>query len=465
MAKKIFVIDTNVLMDDPSAIYGFEDNDVFITGTVQQELDHHKKDIGESGYNVRTAIRTIDNIASEYPLDVTEFALENSGILVLYKGADKCTLPGNFDFSVPDNRIFNDILDIKRKNQDKEIILVTNDVSMRINARSLGIKAQPYKNAQIVTDEKYTGRGTLVVADEVIKGLKQQLEMIDSTKYMEFGANIPVFDDIETHENQYLVLIGENSEEKVAAQYREGRFYPINLNLHPMNIKQRNIGQGFALHALMSPVETIPLVILEGRAGTAKTFLSLACGMDAVYDTKGRGKNASGYTKLVFTRPNQLSDRDHGFLKGDLFDKMTPLLGPAFDNLEQLIAGETGEEPEQVRYQVDDMFESGMIEAMSMAYMRGRSISDAYLIVDEAQNCTRGQIYDIISRAGTGTKVVLCGDSNQIDNPVLDRRNNGLVFAIDRMKDSKLCAQVTFDGEGECVRSALAAEATRLLSK
>ena len=465
MARKIFVIDTNVLMDDPQAIYGFEDNIVVITTTVQQELDAHKDDLGERGYNARRAIELLDELGEDYPLDVLEFDLENSGQLRLYSGTEEYLLPRNYKSDKPDNLILNDILCLKKANKE-EVILVTNDRSMRNNARPLKIKAQPYKNAQIVTTEKYTGRGELDVDDDIVVELKRQLKNADNADYGEFGVVIELPEGFVAHENQYFVLSSKEEEQKTVAQYHDGKFYPIDVHFHPMNISQRNIGQGFALHALMASVDELPLVILEGRAGTAKTFLSLAAGMDSVYDRKSRGRNHSdGFSKLVFTRPNQLSDRDHGFLKGDLFEKMTPLLGPAFDNLEQLIAGETGEDPEQVRIQVEDMFESGMIEAMSMAYMRGRSISNAYIIVDEAQNCTRGQIYDIVSRAGNGTKVILCGDSNQVDNPVLDKRNNGLVFAIERMKDSKLCAQVTFDGEGECVRSALAAEATKRLSR
>ena len=465
MARKIFVIDTNVLMGDPQAIYGFDDNIVVVTSTVQQELDKHKDDLGEPGYNARQSILLIDELCESYPLDVMEFPLENSGVLRLYEGASEYTLSKNYDAKRFDNLILNDIKVLQKENLE-EVILVTNDRSMRTNARTLKIKAQPYKNAQVIINEKYTGRGELDVDDEIIVELKRQLKNADNADYGEFGVTITLPEGFEVHENQYFVLSSKTEDQKTVAQYRDGRFYPIDVHLHPMNINQRNIGQGFALHALMAPVDEIPLVILEGRAGTAKTFLSLAAGLDSVYERTSRGRHCTeGFSKLVFTRPNQLSDRDHGFLKGDLFEKMTPLLGPAFDNLEQLIAGETGEDPEQVRIHVEDMFEDGIVEALSMAYMRGRSISNAYIIVDEAQNCTRGQIYDIISRAGAGTKVVLCGDSNQVDNPVLDKRNNGLVFAIERMKDSKLCAQVTFDGEGECVRSELAAEATRLLSK
>ncbi len=486
MAKKVYVLDTNIIMEDPSAIYGFEDNYVVLTGTVLQEMNNHKGDIGENGWHIRETVRRIEDMASRYQSDVVDFNLDNGGILKLMRGFDKYILPPAYSNKVADNCILNDVKHLESvvkkwddidTTKDDYVVLVTNDVAMRLNARTLGIIAQPYRNSQIVTNEIYTGRGTLSVPIEVIFELKRQMKNADNADYGEFGITLDLGGE-KPHENQYFVftnealLEDENAEDKkVVCQYRNGKFWPIDVLLNPMGITQRNIGQGFALHALMAPVDDIPLVILDGRAGTAKTFLSLACGLDKVYgsyDRKPRRRNSENddvFNKLVYTRPNQLSDRDHGYLKGDLFEKMMPLLGPAFDNLEQLIAGDVGEDPQAVKEHVEDLFTSGQIEALSMAYMRGRSISNAYLIVDECQNCTQSQIYDIISRAGEGTKVVLCGDSNQIDNPLLDKRNNGLRCAEERFKDSPLCAQIVFDGEGECVRSKLAAEATRVFSK
>ena len=460
---KTFVLDTNILIEDPRAIYGFDDNDVVITSTVAQELDKHKKDSGEIGYNVRTAIRLIHELVetAKSPFD-TKFTLENKGHLILHKGSNNYILPKNYDPQIADNRILNDILLLSGENEKKETILVTNDISMQLSARVLGIKVESYKNSQIVTNEDYTGRRELIVNIDTVnlfKDLKGKEVLADGIDI----RDILVLNEENTtalyHENEYFIL-KTATEDKVAAQYKQGKLYPVNLLESPYGIKGRNIGQNFAIHALLSSVDDIPLVILEGKAGTAKTFLSLACGLEGVYER-------NTFKKIVYTRANQLSDKDHGYLKGDLREKMAPLLGPAYDNLEALIAGKSGfgEDYEQVRFMIEDMFDTGVVEALSMAYMRGRSITDAYIIVDEAQNCSRGQIYDIITRAGAGTKVILCGDASQIDNPLLDKRNNGLVFAIEKMKDSSLCAQVTFNEEGECVRSPLAAEASKLLSK
>ena len=466
MAVKIFVVDTNVLMDAPDAMYGFDDNIVYLTGTVLQELDKHKGAPGEVGHNVRLASRMIDQLTSGYDLLSTVFSTDHYGEIRLYAGGKVDVLPSNFSRDVADNRILNDTLAIMHENPGTDVYLVTNDRMMRINARTVGIKAQPYKNVRIQEAESYTGRGVINLSQDDADKLRDD---ISRRAFSSEDAGIVICEnDGEPigYENQYFIINDENGGQ-LAGQYRDGKLYGISFEgLNPYGVNARNVGQSFALHALMMPVERAPLVILEGRAGTAKTFLSLAAGLDKVYSRGGHKKGrGSSYAKIVYTRPNQLSDNDHGYLKGDLFEKMLPLLGPMFDNLEKLISGDSGEDPEQVKLHIEDMIETGIIEPLSMAYMRGRSISDAFIIVDEAQNCTRGQIYDIISRAGENTKVVLCGDSNQVDNPVLDKWNNGLSTAISRLKVSKLAYQVTFDGEGECVRSALAAEATRLLSK
>ena len=225
-------------------------------------------------------------------------------------------------------------------------------------------------------------------------------------------------------------------------------------------VTPKNAAQVFALYALTAPASEIPLVILKGAAGSAKTFLSLAAGLDSI-DINGRG-NRSLYNKGLITRNNVTSDDDFGYLPGDIDEKMTPLLAPFYDNLESLVRGSSDESNEQVQMQINDFFDSGMIKVCPLAYMRGRSITHSYLIVDEAQNSTRLQMRDIITRAGEGTKVIICGDPKQIDNIRLDRYNNGLVFAADKMKDSSLCAQITF-GEHESVRSSLASEALRRL--
>ena len=269
------------------------------------------------------------------------------------------------------------------------------------------------------------------------------------------GLSVETYGEMLTgYENEYVSVRNESTGNTLGCRYRGGYLRALTSPEHlRVRIAPQNEGQFFAIHALTRSVKESPMTILEGKAGTAKTFLSLACGLSGI---------GHGYQHIIYTRPNQLSDAEHGFLSGDLMEKLRPLIMPAIDNLEKLLPlwNEAGG---YMLQHVEDLFQREIVRPLSMAYMRGRSLDNAFLIVDEAQNCTRGQIYDIVTRAGNGTKVVLCGDSTQVDNPVLDRYTNGLAFAIDRMKDSRLCSQVTFTGEMECVRRAIAKEATKLL--
>ena len=455
MAKKVYVLDTNILMDSPDAVFGFEDNIVVITGTVLQELDKHKNDPWEAGYNTRLFIRTIERIVNKScSADNSEFALENDGSVYLFQGSTQDLMPYNFSLNVPDNRILNDILSLQAtKYVGLPIILVTNDVSMRLNARVLGIEAQSYQNVRIKTDEDYTGR---IELDHKNKKTWGYIAAIDTADEVELSEE----EREDFHENQFVILIDKDGRE-LLTRYRKGVLRRIDSSQRPMGVCPRNKAQVMAIDALTASVDEAPLAILCGPAGTAKTFLALAAGLSETYCFNRRGK----YSKIIISRPNHQSDKDLGALPGDIYDKWMPSLGGPFkDNLEKLIAGETGEDPEQVRIHIEDLFESGTIEILPLAYIRGRSISDAYIIVDEAQNASRGLIADVVSRAGIGSKVVLLGDPNQIDNPSLDKRNNGLSAAMALMMDSELAVQLTFNADKtECVRSPLATEAVKRL--
>ena len=457
--KKVYVIDTNILMESPEAIFGFDDNVVVITNTVLQELDKHKRDIGEPGYNARTAIRTLEAMVTPSEDATNEYKLPNKGTLVIYHDGKESHLPGNYNLSIPDNQILNDIMSLKGKylnknNQVMPTILVTNDVSMRLNARSIGIEAQAYKNVRLETEETYTGRAVLDCNNKRGKAIIKELKANGKIK-------ATADEDSLYYENEYVLM--QSEDEQLITQYRDGQFTFVDPSKYrPMGISPRNAAQIMALHALMAPVEEVPLVILEGPAGTSKTFLATAAGLD---QTIRYGKSPSIYSHMIITRNNVLADEDHGYLPGTLDEKMFPLLAPFYDNMESLFRqGARDEDPLTIRMQIDDLFESGIVEATSMAYIRGRSLSDMYLILDECQNTTQNQMFTYLTRPGEKCKVIIAGCTNQIDNPRLDKRNNGLTFAIERFKESGLAAQVTFTDE-ECVRSPLAAEASRLLGK
>lgn len=453
---KAYILDTNILLDSPRAIFGFDDNTVIITGTTLQELDSKKTAPGELGFNARETCRIIEKLRLKGDL-TAGVPMDNAGVFKVILNAGQWHMPSGYSENKPDNQIINTVLDIK-KNQGhmfNQVILVTNDISMRINASVCAAACgfsdfvESCRNDHVSSTEMYTGKRELHVSKETIDYIYKNKMLPPEAIFRE---DIP-----EPVENEFFILQSDQS--SALAVYRNHELKLIDTKaLHPYHIQPKNASQTFALWALMQPVEEIPFVILKGPAGTAKTFLSLAAGLDQTYDSRAH----RSYDSVLISRNNVMADADFGALPGELEDKMNPLLAPFFDNLESLLRGNSDEDRECISRQIEDMIDSGVIEICALAYMRGRSITNKFLIVDETQNATRSQIRDIITRAGTGCKVVICGDPEQIDAHNLDKLNNGLVFASEKMKGSSVCAQISFTEE-ESVRSELAKEAIKRL--
>lgn len=454
---KAYILDTNILLDSPRAIFGFDDNTVIITGTTLQELDSKKTAPGELGFNARETCRIIEKLRLKGDL-TAGVPMNNAGVFKVILNAGQWHMPSGYSEDKPDNQIINTVLDIK-KNQGhmfNQVILVTNDTSMRINASVCAAACgfsdfvESYRNDHVSSAEMYTGKRELHVSKEAIDYIYKN-KMLPPEAI--FRGDIP-----EPVENEFFILQSDQS--SALAVYRNHALKLIDTKtLHPCHVQPKNASQTFALWALMQPVEEIPFVILKGPAGTAKTFLSLAAGLDQTYDSKTH----RSYDSVLISRNNVMADADFGYLPGELEDKMNPLLAPFFDNLESLLRGNSDEDRECISRQIEDMIDSGVIEICALAYMRGRSITNKFLIVDETQNATRSQIRDIITRAGAGCKIVICGDPEQIDAHNLDKLNNGLVFASEKMKGSPVCAQISFTEE-ESVRSELAKEAIKRLT-
>lgn len=454
---KAYILDTNILLDSPRAIFGFDDNTVIITGTTLQELDSKKTAPGELGFNARETCRIIEKLRLKGDL-TAGVPMDNAGVFKVILNAGQWHMPSGYSKDKPDNQIINTVLDIK-KNQGhmfNQVILVTNDTSMRINASVCAAACgfsdfvESYRNDHVSSAEMYTGKRELQVSKEAIDYIYKN-KMLPPEAI--FRGDIP-----EPVENEFFILQSDQS--SALAVYRNHELKLIDTKtLHPCHVQPKNASQTFALWALMQPVEEIPFVILKGPAGTAKTFLSLAAGLDQTYDSKTH----RSYDSVLISRNNVMADADFGYLPGELEDKMNPLLAPFFDNLESLLRGNSDEDRECISRQIEDMIDSGVIEICALAYMRGRSITNKFLIVDETQNATRSQIRDIITRAGAGCKIVICGDPEQIDAHNLDKLNNGLVFASEKMKGSPVCAQISFTEE-ESVRSELAKEAIKRLT-
>ncbi len=446
---KNYLLDTNILLQNPLSIYGFDDNNVWICGTTLQELDKKKTEPDEVGYNARETCRILDGLRETGDL-VEGVDIGNGGhLLVEPDGVKQDLLPDGFNISVPDNRIISTCLFLNKEGgrcHESPIILLTNDISMRVNASICGLQVQAVKN-DIVKNDNYTGHIEFEVEPELINDIYAQGKVTAGG----YGKDLI--------ENEFVTLL--SGRQSALSIYKDGKFHVIHEQSLYGGIRPMNRMQTYAMYALTAPVEEIPLVILRGPAGSAKTFLSLAAGLSQT--NLGQKSREDKYSKILISRPNttRRGEQDFGYLPGGLDDKMEPLLACYTDNLESIIRGnDKGLSSEQVQMQVDDFFSSGTIEICPLSFIRGRSISNSYLICDESQNATKGLIKDVITRAGRGTKIVIAGDESQCDAPTLDKYNNGLSYSM-QMRGT-LTAIVSFD-ETQCVRSALAETAIRRL--
>lgn len=455
---KIYVIDTNILLQAPYALESFEDNQVILPLVVLEELDHFKKAEGETGLNARKVIRFLEQLRSRGDL-LSGVQLESGGTIRVEKNFVDVTLPEDLSCDLPDNRILKVCLGLSGI-KEEQVILVTKDILMRIKAQILGICSEDFTTDQVLEHEnQYTGRCELYVPEELFREFKKKGVPVDQTYFCgENGEHIsPVL-----YENQFVLLRADQSAKKTQLGRVMGKMIRKleYRKSSPYGITPRSAGQYFLQEALMQPAEKAPLVIVKGMAGTSKTFYSLAVGLEKLLN------HPSGeYRRILICRPNAQFDDDIGFLPGDEQEKITPLMRPVVDNLEQLLDSseeERYQDEEELKGKVDEIFGRGIIQAEALNYIRGRSIVKTYLIIDEAQNTTPDQIKGIITRAGKNTKLILLGDPNQIDRPFLDERTNGLSYASEHMKGSPLCWQITMTAE-ECERSALAMEAVKRL--
>ncbi len=456
MREKHYVLDTNVLIQDPNAIFNFEDNYVVLTNTTIEELDNLKTHKGETGYCARIVSKKLDDLRKLGNLK-EGIDLPNGGRLYIESNKDSTLLPDEWDEHKADNEILKGALYVSK--EYSSTVLVTKDTIMRIKADSIGLVSQDYKS-EMVDDEylTYTGRRTIKVSDECIDFLLSNDECI--------GESEPHSEEIPfglLKDNEFVQIVGTSSEHMLHGRYNKQLkaiaplFYA---SMQPFGVKAKGVGQLYAIEALMQPAKDLPLVILKGPAGSAKTFLAMACGLEQTY-------NSPTYRKMLITRANVSFDNDIGALPGTEEEKVNPLLRGCLDNLELLVDEKgvrEGEKEEYLKDKVYELFDRGIIDIQALAFLRGRSVTRQFVVIDEAQNTTPNQMLGILTRAGAGTKVVICGDLDQIDNPHLDRHTNGLAFALEKMTGSPLCAVVGFD-ESECTRSPLAMEASKRMGK
>ena len=439
--KKNFVIDTNVILHDYSFIEKFEENDIYIPFVVLEELDKFKKGNDQLNFNARAFIRELDAITDDKLFkEGATLGGENRGKLYIInniKMHQKIT--DAFPEAKPDNKILSTVLAIAEKDPAHETILVTKDIHLRMKARSLGIPVEDYINDK-VTNPHIFGR-----SEQLFENIDP--DFIDRLYAQQGGIDIDEFpfkDDVQP--NDTFVL--KSSRNSALARYNP--FTQTIVKVEKTNnfgISPRNAEQTFALHVLNDP--DIKLIGVTGKAGTGKTLLALAAAL----------RQHTVYNHILLARPIvSLSNKDLGFLPGDEKQKVAPYMQPLFDNL-NVIKGQMSPTSNDRRL-IDDMLKSEKLSIEALAFIRGRSLSDTYCIIDEAQNLTPHEVKTIITRAGENTKMIFTGDLQQIDSPYLDSQSNGLAYMIDKMKGQKVFAHVNLV-KGE--RSELSELASNLL--
>lgn len=442
--KKIFILDTNVLLSNPLSIYKFEEHDVVIPISVIEEIDTFKKDQNDIGRNAREMSRILDRLRSQGTLSqgITLFKdREDSGKLFVYLGHNMDILPDLLASST-DNHILAIGLTLQKQFGDsRRVFVITKDSNLRIKADAFGLAAEDFFADKVDISHLYTGVCRVKVEPEVINDfyVKRELRLPDQ----EFRPNEFVILEDKDDASQFVYGIYQGVEEEI--RMLEPRTEGV------WGIFPRNLEQSFALEALLD--DHIRLVTISGAAGTGKTLMAIAAGLLKTTDE-------DVYHKLLVSRPIFPLGRDIGFLPGDLDEKLNPWMQPIFDNLELLLGGSTVTRQKRMSKGYQELINQGMLAIEPLTYIRGRSIPNQYFIVDEAQNLTPHEIKTILTRAGEGTKIVFTGDPYQIDNPYLDSQNNGLTYVIERFKGEEISAHITL-AKGE--RSLLATKAAELL--
>ncbi|MDP4662387.1 MAG: PhoH family protein [Salibacteraceae bacterium] len=437
--RKIFVLDTSVILHDHQAINNFDEHDICLPITVLEELDNFKRGKDTKNYEAREFIRLLDKLSADYSLQQwIPLEGEKKGKFKIIMSLEKSAIDAEKIFSdnKADHKILNTVVFLKNTEKDAKVILVTKDINLRLKAKALDLYSEDYETGKIIDiSQLYQGSETIDNVDS---------DYIRKLYTAGYTDDVSIFKKV--IDNHYYII--KNGKTSSLAYYN-----PLTLNvervekLYTYGIKPKNAEQTFALHALMNP--NIKLVTVQGVAGTGKTLLALASALEQKKD----------YNQIILARPLvPLSNRDIGFLPGSAERKIDPYMMPLWDNLEFIKSQFT--ENEKRYKQIMIMLKEKKIEITPSAFIRGRSLSNVYFIVDEAQNLTPHEVKTIITRAGENTKIVFTGDVNQIDTPYLDEQSNGLSYIIDRLKGNALFAHITLT-KGE--RSELANLANELL--
>lgn len=438
--KKIFVLDTSVIIYDHTAIKNFAEHDVVIPITVLEELDNFKKGNDTKNFAAREFTRFIDGLSGKNTLQ--EWTAINGPTRGKFKIELHTSSTVNaekiFDDRKADHRILNTALYVSETNPGRKVILVTKDINLRIKAKSLSLQAEDYETGKIKTvDELYSGMTEVQKVENTSIASIYNQGQCKASAILKKSKSLP---------NHYYIL--KNGSQSVLARYnQDDETMQRVVKTAAFGVIPKNAEQAFALDAIMNP--DIKLVSIQGVAGTGKTLLSLAGALEL----------RRNYHQIYLARPIvPLSNKDIGYLPGDVNSKLNPYMEPLWDNL-KYIRSQFSEKDKEHKM-LNEMVESQKLVVCPLAYIRGRSLSNVFFIVDEAQNLTPHEVKTIITRAGENTKIVFTGDINQIDTPYLDSQSNGLSYLIEKVKGQPLYAHITLE-KGE--RSALANLANDLL--
>lgn len=437
---KNFVLDTNVLLHNPQAIYSFADNNIIIPITVIEELDKFKSSTDRKGMHARQVLREIDSCIKKGALNKGA-KIKSGGSLKIDLGIQEKLqhLPHGMDLAANDNKILSCAYELQKKGEI--VFFISKDLNARIKAEALGIKARDFEKQKVEYASLYKGWKEVTVSSKQINTLYQDGEI--EVKGYTFYDN--EFALVKTTENNSTAICKYDSVRKKVVllnNYEAMQIYPLNLE------------QKFAFDLLMN--DSIKLVTLLGLAGTGKTLIALACAL-----AKTLKENL--YTKILVARPIIPMGKDIGFLPGSKDEKLSYWMQPIFDNLEYILnksgfSKDKNGEVRNVSDVIDQLIKSNKLEIEALTYIRGRSIPNQYIIIDEAQNLTPHEIKTIISRVGQGTKIVLTGDPEQIDNPYLDANSNGLTYIVEHLKDKKIVGHMFLAKSERSELATLAAE-------
>jgi PhoH-like ATPase len=424
MTKKFYVLDTSVYLTDSSSIYSYGKNDIIVPLIVLEELDKLKKRPNGVGINARSIIRILDSLRDKGQFQKGIRIRKGLG-LIFTVAPDLAELPIGYDPEVPDHQIIATALTVKKENPNKKVIVVSNDINLRIKCDAIGIQAEAFATENVIEkgNDLYSGFTKVLVDDQIIDRF-----------YAGEGILLGdvVDEEVDLFCNQFVMLVSSSNDKKTAITRYLDDIRPLKRIPEYKNqgwgIAPKNKEQNFAMDLLYD--ENVPVISLIGKAGSGKTLCAIAAGLEQVMGEDPK------YNRLIVSRPIQPMGKDIGYLPGTMEEKMAPWLAPIQDNLRFLFGNDN--------LMLESYMEKGIIEVEAITYIRGRSIQKSYIIIDECQNLTQHEIKTILTRVGHDSKIILTGDVEQIDNVNIDEVTNGLTYVIEKLKPYDITGHITF---------------------